>query len=109
MENKPAVITDLDAEVDLQGELVSIRSLVDTIAQASEMVDEIQSLRDFKESTRIFLERDSSELRVITSAVQVWRDLGWDSARIDRAASDLLAELKGRDPESDPEEDAPNT
>ncbi len=105
MSKKVQLIKDLDAEVEIDGERLSIRDLVETIQKSAEMVNELDSLREFMESTRVLLERGESELRVILAAVHVWRDLGWSADQIDRSASDLLAELKARDSKlaSDPE------
>lgn len=91
--------TAMDNKIEVDGEWVLIQDLI----------DEISTLRDFRDSTRVMLEREDSVLKVLTASIMVWTQIGWDRRRIDQASSDLLRELNsssdGQDDEDDEESD----
>ena len=76
------VIRDLDMMVEVDGEMVRIRDLVDTVLKAGEMVPEIDTLRAFQEATNRFIRRDGEQHEIADAASKMLAGVGYSDEEI---------------------------
>lgn len=76
------VIRDLDMMVEVDGEMVKIRDLVDTVLKAGEMVPEIDTLRAFQEATNRFIRRDGEQHEIADAASKMLAGVGYTDEEI---------------------------
>jgi hypothetical protein len=76
------VIRDLDMMVEVDGEMVRIRDLVDTVQKAGELLPEIDTLREFQEATNRFIRRDGEQHEIADAASKMLAGVGYTDQEI---------------------------
>jgi hypothetical protein len=76
------VIRDLDMMVEVDGEMIRIGDLVDTVLKAGEMVPEIDTLRAFQEATNRFIRRDGEQHEIADAASKMLAGVGYTDQEI---------------------------
>jgi hypothetical protein len=76
------VIRDLDMMVEVDGEMVRIRDLVDTVQKAGELLPEIDTLREFQEATNRFIRREGEQHEVADAASKMLAGVGYTDEEI---------------------------
>jgi hypothetical protein len=96
------VITNLDSFVEIDGERVRISELVNTIRNASEMVDEIENLRSFQEATNRFIRREGEKHQIAEAASRMLEGVGYSDQEIKEFVSDWASSesTEGQEEES---------
>lgn len=78
----PGVIRDLDTIVEIDGETFKISQLVETLRNASDLVDEVSSLRDFRESATRFMRREGEPHELAEAASKMLAGAGYNDEEI---------------------------
>lgn len=76
------VIRDLDMMVEVDGEMVRIGDLVDTVQKAGELLPEIDTLRAFQEATNRFIRRDGEQHEIADAASKMLAGVGYTDQEI---------------------------
>jgi len=84
------VIRDLDMLVEVDGEMVRIRDLVDTVLNAGEMLPEIDTLRAFQEATNRFIRRDGEQHEIADAASKMLAGIGYSDEEIKEYVEDWV-------------------
>jgi hypothetical protein len=95
------VITNLDSFVEIDGERVRISELVNTIRNASEMVDEIENLRSFQEATNRFIRREGEKHQIAEAASRMLEGVGYSDQEIKEFVSDWASSESTEDQEEE--------
>jgi hypothetical protein len=98
------VIRNLNAFVEIDGERVRISELVDTIRNASDMVDEIENLRVFQEATNRFIRRDGEKHQIAEAASMMLEGVGYSEDEVREFVRDWASSDSDEDGDEGQEE-----
>lgn len=82
------IIRDLNAFIEVDGEQIRIADLVNTVRTASEMVDEIESLRMFQEATNRFIRREGEQHEIAQAASTMLSGVGYSDDEVKQYVRD---------------------
>jgi hypothetical protein len=102
-------IRDMDVMVEVDGEQIRLGDLVETIQKAGQMVEEIDSLRAFRDATNTFIRRDGEQHQIADAASQMLAGVGYSDDEIkeyvrDWSRSQSQEDAEGSEEEPDEEE-----
>jgi hypothetical protein len=99
-------VVDLNSFVDVDGERIRIVDLVNTIRNASEMVDEIETLRNFQEATTRFLRKDGEQHQIADAASKMLAGAGYSDEEVKEYVRDWSQGAASSDDDGDPGDEA---
>lgn len=100
------VIRDLNVMVEIDGEQVRLSDLVQTIYNASEIADEISSLREFQDAATRFIRREGEQHEIAEAASKMLSGVGYSDEEVKQYVRDWSSSNEETDDsEEDTEED----
>lgn len=99
-------VLGLDSVIEYEGERISVRDLIDTLQSAGQMIDELDSLRSFRDATTQFLRKDGEPHQIAEAASRMLSGAGYEDDEVKEYVRDWTQNISAGDDDGDPGDEA---